>query len=182
MTTNNKPLFMKTSDLIESLKDNNINDMAFIYVYFFREKAYIYDSISMFDGKETKTCAICPIRIIIQYDKGHKPLFIDFTNKFKELFKDTIRFTFKITPSRTLRDAHRVNMYVINPNAKTFTTKSGTMVSYYPTSVKVNLKQVKLLDSLLKEFDSSPNAKYEKDKNNEDDDEIYDDCILSLIH
>ena len=137
----------------------------------------------MYDGKDSKTCAIIPIRVIVQHNKGHKPLFTDFTEKFKELFKDTVRFTFTITPSRTLRDAHRVNMYVINPNAKTFTTKSGTMVSYYPTSVKVNLKQVKLLDSLLKEFDSSPNAKYEKDKNNnENDDEIYSDSLLSLIH
>ena len=44
------------------------------------------------------------------------------------------------------------------------------------------MKQVKLLDSLLKEFDSSPNAKYEKDNNSETDDEIYSDSILSLIH
>ena len=173
--------FIKTSQLIEALKDNDINDIAFINVYFFREKAYIYDSISMFDGKDSKTCAIIPIRIIIQHTKEHKPLFTDFTNKFKELFKDTVRFTFTITPSRKLRQAHKVNIYRINPNSKTFKTQSET-VSYYPTSVIVDMKQVKLLDSLLKEFDSSPNAKYEKDNNNETDDEIYSDSLLSLIH
>ena len=173
--------FIKTSQLIEALKDNDINDIAFINVYFFREKAYIYDSISMYDGKESKTCAIIPIRVIVQHTKGHKPLFTDFTEKFKQLFKDTVRFTFTITPSRKLRQAHKVNIYRINPNAKTFKTDSET-VSYYPTSVIVDMKQVKLLDTLLKEFDSSPNAKYEKNTTNEEDDEIYSDSILSLIH
>ena len=174
--------FIKTAELIEALEDNEINDIAFINVYFFREKAYIYDSISIYDGKDSKTCAIIPIRVIVQHNKGHKPLFTDFTEKFKQLFKDTVRFTFTITPSRKLRQAHKVNIYRINPNSKTFKTDSET-VSYYPTSVIVDMKQVKLLDSLLKEFDSSPNAKYEKDKNNnENDDEIYSDSLLSLIH
>ena len=173
--------FIKTSQLIEALEDNDINDIAFINVYFFREKAYIYDSISIYDGKDSKTCAIIPIRVIVQHNKGHKPLFTDFTDKFKQLFKENARFTFTITPSRKLRQAHKVNIYRINPNAKTFKTQNET-ISYYPTSVIVDMKQVKLLDSLLKEFDTSPNAKYEKDTNNETDDEIYSDSLLSLIH
>ena len=173
--------FIKTSQLIEALEDNDINDIAFINVYFFRAKAYIYDSISMYDGKDSKTCAIIPIRVIVQHNKGHKPLFTDFTEKFKQLFKDNARFTFTITPSRTLRQAHKVNIYRIDPKSKTFKTNSET-VSYYPTSVIVDMKQVKLLDSLLKEFDSSPNAKYEQDTSNETDDEIYSDSILALIH
>ena len=173
--------FIKTAQLIEALEDNDINDIAFINVYFFREKAYIYDSISIYDGKDSKTCAIIPIRVIVQHIKGHKPLFTDFTDKFKQLFKDNARFTFTITPSRTLRQAHKVNIYRINPNSKIFKTDSET-VSYYPTSVIVDMKQVKLLDSLLKEFDTSPNAKYEKDTSNETDDEIYSDSLLSLIH
>ena len=74
--------FIKTSQLIEASKDNDINDVAFINVYFFREKAYIYDSISIYDGKDSKTCAIIPIRVIVQHNKGHKPLFTDFTEKF----------------------------------------------------------------------------------------------------
>ena len=176
-----KIYFMKTKGLIGLVKDY-IHDIAYINVYFFREKVYTHDSINMFDGKHMKTCEIVPIRIIIQHNKGHEPLFTDFSDKFKQLFKDTMRITFVMTPSRQLRQAHKVNILRIDPTSKTFKTKFGNDVSYYPTSVIVDTKQVKFLDSLLNEFDTSPNAKYEKDKNNNEKDETYEDSLLSLIH
>ena len=181
MENTSKIYFMKTKGLIGLLKDYNINDIAYINVYFFREKTYIHDSINMFDGKHTNTWEILPIRIIIQHNKGHQPLFTDFTDKFKQLFKDTMRITFVMTPSRQLRQAHEVNILRIDPTSKTFKTKFGNEVSYYPTSVIVDTKQVKFLDSLLKEFDTSPNAKDEKDKDNNEKDETYEESLLSSI-
>ena len=181
MEKDSKIYFMKTKGLIGLVKDY-INDIAYINVYFFREKVYTHDSINMFDGKHMKTCEIVPIRIIIQHNKGHEPLFTDFSDKFKQLFKDTMRITFVMTPSRQLRQAHKVNILRIDTTSKTFKPKFGNDVSYYPTSVIVDTKQVKLLHSLLKEFDTSPYAKYEKDKDNNEKDETYEDSLLSLIH
>ena len=124
---------------------------AFIEVFLFIDKTRIKttDTYSMFQ--------FCPARINI-IDKQRKCLGFMSTTKLQSLYSDLKLVMFESNWSKLIRD---VNINVINIELTPKIAKSGKQ--YYKTQIRsVPTTNVKVCESLMKLYDDTPTAVYER--------------------